>query len=65
MPKLSRDMSKMENNRKLQLGHMCCSYLQILFHALQVLNVATTGITPQTDMRTHLKRAPACQGPPC
>ena len=40
--KSSCDMSKTKNNRKFYIGHMCCIYLQILFHVLQALNMATT-----------------------
>ena len=44
-PKLSRDMSKTKNNTKLLLRHMCCTCIQVLFHVLQKLNMATTGST--------------------
>ena len=44
-PKSLRDMSKTENNRKLSLGNMRCTYLQVLSHVLQMLNVATTSTT--------------------
>ena len=31
---------------------MCCTYLQVLFHVLQVLSVAITG---SADLRIHMR----------